>query len=72
MLAAVEVAFESDAILGNLAQIGQAHHLIAAAVGQDRAIPVHEFVQAPKPRDPFSARTQHQVIGIAEQDVRPG
>jgi hypothetical protein len=30
------MAAELDAFLGELVEIGQAHHLIAAAVGQDR------------------------------------
>jgi hypothetical protein len=37
MARSIEVAGESDALLGDLAQVRQAHHLIAAAVGQDRA-----------------------------------
>ena len=34
--------------------------------------PVHERVQAAKRRDALGARPQHQVIGVAEQDVGAG
>jgi hypothetical protein len=68
----VEMAGERDAFLGDLAQVRQAHDLIAAAVGQDRAVPAHEFVQPAQPRHALRAGAQHQVIGIAQDDVRPG
>ena len=70
MLAAVEMAAEFDPFLGQLVEVRQAHHLIAAAVRQDRAIPVHEFVQPAKARNPLRPRPQHEVVGIAEDDVR--
>ncbi len=72
VLAAVDVAAKLHAFLGQLAQLGKAHHLIAAAVGQDRARPVHELVQAAEPRDALGAGAQHEVIGIAEDDVGAG
>ena len=34
--------------------------------------PVHEFVQPAKRGHPFGARTEHQVIGVGENDVRAG
>ena len=70
--AAVEMAFERHALLGDLRQVGQAHHLIAAAVGQDRPLPAHEGVQAAEPRDPLGAGAEHEVIGVAEDDVGAG
>ena len=36
---------ELDALLGDLGQVEQAHHLEAAAVGQEGAVPAHELVQ---------------------------
>ena len=63
---------EGDAVFGQLAQLGQRHDLKAAAIGQDRAGPAHEFVQAAEPRHPFGAGPQHQVIGVAEDDVGAG
>ena len=66
----VEVAGKSDAFLGHLGQLAEAHHLIAAAVGQDRPFPAHEPVQPAKLCDAFRAGPQHQMIGVAEDDVR--
>jgi hypothetical protein len=61
---------ESHALLGNLAQRRKAHHLIATTVSQDRAGPVHEAMQPAKPRHPFSTGAQHQMIGVAKDDIR--
>ena len=55
-----------------LAQLGEAHHLEAARVGQDRPLPVHEAVQPAEPRHPLGAGPQHQVVGVAEQHVGAG
>ena len=65
----VEVALEAHPLLAHLGQLGEAHHLIAAAVGQDRPVPAHEAVQPAEPRDPLGAGPQHQMIGVAEDDV---
>ena len=72
VLAAVDVALEDHALLVELPQAGQRHHLKAAAVGQDRARPGHEGVQAAQPRDPLGARAQHQVIGVGEDHLGAG
>ena len=69
---AVDMAGEGHALFGQLAQTGQRHHLKAARIGQDRAVPVHETVQPAQTRDAFRAGPQHQVIGVAQQDVGPG
>ena len=69
MLAAINMAGKAHALFGQLAQRGKAHDLKPAAVRQDRALPVHELVQAAQPGDAFGAGAQHQVIGIAQQDV---
>ena len=49
--------------------LGEAEHLEAAAVGQDRARPADEAVQAAAPRDQLVARPQQQVIGVGEDDL---
>ena len=65
----VDMRLEGHAALAKLAQLGEAHHLKAAGIGEDRMGPVHEFVQAPERRDPLGPRSQHQVIGVGEHDV---
>ena len=66
---AVEVRLEDDPLLAALGEVGQAHHLIAATVGEDRAAPAHEAVQAAQPIDPLGTGAQHEVIGVAKNDV---
>ena len=70
VLGAVNVAFEGHTSLGELAKVRERHDLKAARVGQDRLVPVHELVQATQPVDPLGGRAQHQVIGIAQKDIR--
>jgi len=65
----VKMALELDPVLAELGQLRQAHHLIAAAVGQDRTVPVHECVQTAQPRHPLRTGAQHQMIGVAENDI---
>ena len=72
VLAAVDMAAEAHALLRDLAQLRQRHHLEAAGVGEDGLFPAHEFVQAAKARDALRARAQHQVISVAEHDVGAG
>ena len=72
MLRAILGRAEGDAVIVELAQLLQRHHLEAARIGQDRARPVHEFVQAAQRRHALGTRTQHEMEGIAEHDLRTG
>ena len=56
----------------DLAQFGQRHHLETAGIGEDRQRPVHKLMEAAKRRDGLSAGAQHQMIGIAEDDLGTG
>ena len=60
---------ERDALIAELAQLRQRHDLEPAGIGEDRVRPVHEAVQSAERRDPLGARTQHQVVGIAKDDI---
>ncbi len=66
---AVDVRAERHACLRHFAQGRQRHHLKSAGIGQDRMGPAHEGVQSAQSRDAFGARPQHQMIGIAENDI---
>ena len=68
---AVDVAGEGHRLLLNLRDAGEGHDLEATAVGQDGFGPAHEPVQPAQPLHPLGARAQHQVIGVAQQDVGP-
>ncbi len=70
IFAAVDMRLEGDAGLVELPQLRQRHDLKAAGIRQNRVRPVHEFLQATQFGDALRARPQHQVIGIAEDDIR--
>ena len=70
VVAAVDVGAKGDALLIQASELGERHHLEAAAVGYDRARPAHEVMQAAQAGDAFGAWAQHQVIGVAEDDLR--
>ena len=69
-LVAIDGRTEAHALFRDLAQLGQAEHLEATRVGEDGALPVHEPVQSAMRADHFRARAQHQVEGVAEDDLR--
>ena len=72
MFRAVDMAAKGHALLGQFAQIGQTHDLKAARIRQYRPLPVHEFVEPSQRRDPLGCGAQHQVVGIAQQDIGAG
>ena len=59
-----------DALFGDLTQLGKAEHLKTAAIGQDRLVPVHEFVQPTHLLHQIRTGANIQVIGIAQNDLR--
>ena len=65
---AVEVAAERDAVLVDDPQVAERDDLEAARVGQDRAVPVHEPMQAAEPRDPLVPGPQVEVVGVGQDD----
>jgi len=60
---------EGDSLVGDLAQPGEAEHLVAAGIGQDRARPGHKSVKAPKVPDQFVPGAQEEMVGVAEDDA---
>src|SRR5690606_30036490 len=66
---AVHGRAELHAVLVDLAQLLEAEDLKTARVGQDRAAPVHEAVQAAVSAHDVGPRAQHEVEGVAEHDV---
>ena len=59
-----------DAVVVDHPQVAERHDLEAARVGQDRAVPVHEPVEAAEPRDPLVAGSQVEVVGVGQDDRR--
>ena len=68
----VDMRLEGRALFADLPQLGEAHHLKAARVGQDRMGPVHEPVQPAERVDPLGPGRKHQVIGVGKHDVGAG
>ena len=61
---------EGHALFGNLSQPRQRKHLEPAAVGQHRAIPMHEFMQSARLAHELLAGTQMQVIRVGKNNLR--
>ncbi len=66
---AIDGRLEAHALLGDLAHGREAEHLEAARVGEDGLVPVHEAMQSAVRADDLGARPQHQVEGVAEDDL---
>jgi hypothetical protein len=58
-------------LLGDLADLGQRHDLEPAGVREDRALPTDELVQAAELRYLLRPGSEHQVVGVAKDDVGP-
>src|SRR5690554_4441090 len=63
------MALKLYTILAHLGKVRQTHYLITAAVGQDWPVPIHELVQSAQLRHPLSTGTEHQVIGVAKDNI---
>ena len=68
---AVDVAPEGAALRGELADGAQREHLEAAAVREDRPVPGLEAVQAARGAERVQAGTQVEMVGVAQDDLRP-
>jgi len=71
-LGAIYRRSKSHALFLDLAHGAQAEHLETTRVSQDRTLPFHEVVQVAVLLDHFSARTQPQVKGVAQNHLRAG
>jgi hypothetical protein len=72
MLGAVDVGAEADAVFGDFAEAGEGEDLEAAAIGEDRAVPPHEAVDAAEPLDEAMAGPEVEVVGVDEDDAGAG
>ena len=66
--AAVDVRAKGHAVTIDLAHVGQAKDLVAARIGQDRPVPVHELVQPAHTGYEVGAGTEKEVIGIGQDE----
>lgn len=70
VLAAVDVRAKLGALFAQLADARKGEHLEATAVGQHRAVEAVELVQAARLLQHVEARTEVQVVGVAQNDLR--
>src|SRR5206468_11503260 len=70
MRRAVEMRAKACAVFVDRPARGEAEHLIAAAVGEDRPIPGHEAMKSAPTRDQFVAGPQIKVVRVAEENLR--
>ena len=71
-LGTIDRRSEGHALFLDLAHGAQAEYLETTGVGEDRAFPLHEIVQAVVLLDHLGARTQPQVEGVAEDNLGAG
>ena len=67
MAGAVQVGSEGDPVGVDLPAVGQGKDLVPAGIGQQRARPTHELVEAAKPGDRLVAGAQVQMVGVGEE-----
>ena len=68
--AVVDVPERHPVVIDPGDRVSQREHLEPAGVGQDRAAPAHEAVEAAELGDRLVARAEVQVVGVAEHDLR--
>jgi hypothetical protein len=67
---AVDRRGEAHAFFTDLPELAQREHLEAPGVGEDRALPAHEAMQAVVRGDHVESRSQPQMKRVAEHDLR--
>ena len=65
----VQMRPELDSVRLDFANGCEAEDLETAAIGKDGPIPIYEVVEAASSSDDFHARTDVQMIGVAEDDL---
>jgi len=65
----VDMRLERCPLLRDLANLRKGHHLEPTAIGKYRSIPSDEFMQATELCHLFRSWPQHQMVGIAQNDI---
>src|SRR5437763_1065665 len=66
----VDVILKLNALLGNFSQLRQRKNLVTAAVGQNRPVPGHEFVETAEMFDHLNPRPDEEMISVSQNDRR--
>src|SRR5262249_18637291 len=67
---AIEMRLKLGAVFRDDSPAGEAVDLEPSAVGENRSMPGGESMQPAQPSNDFRARAQHQVVGVAQDDLR--
>ena len=65
----VDMAVEGDALLRDLAKLRQRKDLKAAAIGQDRFVPRHKFMQTAEVADQLISGSHVQMVRVGQLDL---
>ena len=63
------MAFESDPVIVHVAQSGEAEHLVATRICENRAVPAHERVQTMHLLKQVKTRPEVKMVRIAEHHL---
>lgn len=69
MLAAIERGAKGYPFVRQLPEARKTEHLIPTTVGEDRATPMHEPVEAAEARDELGAGTKDKMIRVREHNL---
>src|SRR5262245_58791167 len=67
----VQMGLEAHAFLTDTRQGPKAEHLKTPAVGKNGGWPTHKRMQSTKAADEVVPRAEEEVIGVAQDDIRP-
>ena len=64
------MVIEVDAFFRNSSEFCEREYLKSTTVGEDRAVPGHESMKSSKVFDHLKTRSQEEMIGVAENNLR--
>ena len=67
--ATVNVRSKTNSLLGDLAELCQGENLKSAAIGENRAIPIHKLADTAHVADESITRTEVQMVGVGKLDL---
>jgi hypothetical protein len=72
VLGSVDMRAKGHAVVVDLTPMGKGENLKTTAIGQQRIGPTHKGVRSAQLSDQLRSRTQHQVVGVGQNDPGAG
>src|SRR5882762_6498785 len=69
MFRAIEMRAKAHAFIGNFSQFGKAEDLVTAGIGENGAVPGHEFMETAQFADQLMPWAKIEVISVSENDL---